>query len=111
MKNNTSFEVYSKGSNSDLSRTVAECISLQRKIVNFFKEAMHTVQSICACVLENLCGQNYNNKGMNAKSGLEIVVCIPEKSHIIATINNIIIIHAHRHNIYNIGTVSSLATL
>ena len=80
MKNNALFEVHSKGSNSDLSRTVAECISLQRKIVNFFKEAMHTVQSICACVLENLCGQNYNNKGMNAKSGLEIVVCIPEKT-------------------------------
>ena len=43
MKNNALLEVYSEGSNSDLSRTVAICISLQRKIVNFFKEAMHTV--------------------------------------------------------------------
>ena len=43
MKNNALFEVHSKGSNSDLSRTVAKCISLQRKIVNSFKEAMHTV--------------------------------------------------------------------
>ena len=58
-------------------------------------------------VLENLCGQNYSNKGMNAKSGLEIVVCVPEKSHIIATINNIIIIHAYRHSTYNMRTVSS----
>ena len=46
-----------------------------------------------------LCGQNYSNKGMNAKNGLEIIICISEKSHIIATINNIIIIHAHRHSI------------
>ena len=54
MKNNALFKVYSKGSNSDLSRTVAECISLQRKVANFFKEAMQTVHIKCKCVQGNL---------------------------------------------------------
>ena len=36
----------------------------------------------CKYVLEvliYLCGQNYSNKGMNAKNGLEIIICISEK--------------------------------